>query len=66
MWVLSAVESSDCKKCKEGEEETPVHLLCNCTGLASKRWMNLRLFFLKLDDIIEFLIKAQVAFINFF
>jgi hypothetical protein len=48
--VMGLSNSPTCRKCGT-EEETSVHILCECEALASLRHMHLGSFFLDPEDI---------------
>jgi len=52
-----------CRKC-DTEEETSVHILCECEALASFRYIYLGSFFLDPDDIKKLVMGAIWRFGN--
>jgi len=52
-----------CRKCGT-DEETSVHILCECEALASLRYIYLGSFFLDLDDIRKLGVGAIWRFLN--
>ena len=50
LYVMGLSNNHTCRKCGN-EEETSVHILCECEALASLRYMYLGSFFLDLENI---------------
>jgi len=50
-----------CRKCGT-EEETSIHILCECEALASLRYIYLGSFFLDPDDIKKLGVGGHLAF----
>jgi hypothetical protein len=57
LYVMGLSSNPTCRKCGT-EEETSVHILCECEALASLRHAHLGSFFLDLEDIRKLSIGA--------
>jgi hypothetical protein len=61
LYVMGLSNNRNCRKCGT-EEETSVHILCECETLASLRPAHLRSFFLDPEDIRKLSIGATWNF----
>ena len=58
---LNLVEIDECRLCLE-EEETAVHILCQCLALASKRLSAFDQRFIAEDELVSLQFKDMLAF----
>ena len=61
--ILGKAETGTCRKC-EGDEETPIHVICECPVLAGRRLKHLGPLHLEPSDVTTFSLTGLLAFVR--